>query len=131
MSLSSNIQAGSSNPFAIFGAMFWVNYGLTILCYMIGVILLTALVYTLMRTYNEREERLEGITLSALRPLLMKNMGRMLKLTLFFFMLYLVTLAIIIGLVVLTPFTLIITIPLLIACGIPRVMLLRSICLKT
>lgn len=24
MSLSSNIQAGSSNPFAIFGAMFWV-----------------------------------------------------------------------------------------------------------
>ena len=29
MSLSSNIQAGSSNPFAIFGAMFWVNYGLT------------------------------------------------------------------------------------------------------
>ena len=53
MSLSSNIQAGGSNPLAIFGAMFWVNYGLAVLCSMIGMILLTALVYALMRTYNK------------------------------------------------------------------------------
>lgn len=119
MGLSSGVQTDVSNPFAAFGAMFWINYGLTILCYMIGMILLTALVYTLMKSYNEREERLEGITLSALRSLLMKNVGRMLKLTLFIFILYLVVVAIMGGLAAITPYSLIITLPLLFACAIP------------
>ena len=47
---------------------FMSYYGLYMIVFMIGSILLTSMIYALIRTYNEREERLEGITLGILKP---------------------------------------------------------------
>lgn len=115
----SSAQSGNANPFAGYGAMFWANYGLSILCYMVGSIILSSLVYSLIMTYNNRDERLEGITLSALKPLLFTNMGKMLKLTLFAILLMIIVMAAIVLLAYLSLFTLIFTFPLLIACLVP------------
>lgn len=119
MTATMNAQAGALNPFAGFGLMFWMNYGLTVICYLIGSIILTSLVYSLVKTYNEREERLENITLSSLKSLLLKNIGRLLKLTLFGILLGVIICLAIVALAILTPFTLILTMPLLIACAVP------------
>ena len=119
MTAAMGAQAGAVNPFVGFGAMFWVNYGLTIICYLVGTIILTSLVYALIKTYNEREERLEGITLSSLKFLLLKNAGRLLKLTLFGMLVVIIVCVVLALLAALTPFTLILTIPLLIACAVP------------
>ena len=51
-----------ANPLEAIGAQFWVNYGLMFLCYLVGSILLTSIVYGLMQIYNQREERLAGVT---------------------------------------------------------------------
>lgn len=121
--MNSAAAGGAANPLAAFGMMFWLNYGLMMLCYLVGGIILTSLVYSLMKTYNDREERLEGITLTALRPLLLKNTGRMLKIMLFSIALVLVFCVVIGVLVALTPFSLILTIPLLVACAVPLTLL--------
>lgn len=115
----SGAQSGNANPFAEYGVMFWANYGLSILCYMVGSILLTSLIYSLVMTYNNRDERLEGITLSALKPLLFTNMGKMLKLTLLAILLMILVMAAIVLLAYLSLFTLVFTFPLLIACLVP------------
>lgn len=119
LALTTNVQAGSFNSIADLGLMYWLNYGLTVICCLIGSIILTSLIYSLIKTYNEREERLEGITLSALKPLLLKNMGKLLKLTLFGILLGVIICVVVVLLAVLTPFTLILTVPLLIACAVP------------
>lgn len=121
--LMSGAQAGNSNPFAAYGTMFWANYGLSIFCYMVGSIILTSLIYSLIITYNNRDERLEGITLSALKPLLLKNAGKMLKLTLLAILLLILVMAVIALLAYLTPYTLFLTLPLLIVCIIPVALL--------
>lgn len=115
----SGAQSGNANPFSEYGIMFWANYGLSILCYMVGSILLTSLIYSLIMTYNNRDERLEGITLSALKPLLFTNMGKMLKLTLLAILLMILVMAAIVLLAYLSLFTLVFTFPLLIACLVP------------
>lgn len=115
----SGAQSGNANPFAEYGVMFWANYGLSILCYMVGSILLTSLIYSLIMTYNNRDERLEGITLSALKTLLFTNMGKMLKLTLLAILLMILVMAAIVLLAYLSLFTLVFTFPLLIACLVP------------
>lgn len=112
-------QQIGTNPLGALGLTFFVNYAVVFLCAMIGTILLTSLIYALVKTYNEREERLEGITLSALKPLLFRNMKRMLLLILFCIVLVTVVLTIIGVLTALTPFTLLLTIPLVIACMVP------------
>ena len=61
---------------------FMSYYGLYMIVFMIGSILLTSMIYALIRTYNEREERLEGITLGILKPLLFRNIKRLLVMTL-------------------------------------------------
>ncbi|WP_455587302.1 hypothetical protein [Bacteroides sp.] len=123
MAAAMNTQAGAMNPFEGFGLAFWMNYGLTVICYMIGSVILTSLVYSLIKTYNDREERLEGITLSALKSLLLKDIGKLFILTLFCILLVLVVCVIVGLLVALTPFTLILTFPLLIACAVPMALL--------
>lgn len=115
----SGAQSGNANPFAEYGVMFWANYGLSILCYMVGSILLASLIYSLIMTYNNRDERLEGITLSALKPLLFTNMGKMLKLTLLAILLMILVMTAIVLLAYLSLFTLVFTFPLLIACLVP------------
>ena len=51
-------------------------YSLYAVLYLLGTVMLTSLVYALVRTYNEREERLEGVTLGMLKPLLFRNVRR-------------------------------------------------------
>ena len=70
-------------------------YGLLLLISLIGTNLLGALVYTLMRLYNEREQRLSGIEFGELKPLLYRNIKRLFSLTLFaIFMMVLIGLVI-------------------------------------
>ena len=57
--------------------------------------MLTSLVYALVRTYNEREERLEGVTLGMLKPLLFRNVRRV-----FLIMIIGVLLVLFVGLIV-------------------------------
>ena len=71
ISAVANITAMAASPSSLVGFMSY--YGLYMLVFMIGTILLTSLIYAMIRTYNEREERLEGITLGSLKPLLFHN----------------------------------------------------------
>lgn len=121
MGIASEITKNATDTTSVLSAlpMLGLNYSAMMLCYWVGAILLTSLVYALMKTYSKREERLEGITLSELKPLLMHNVVAMIKMTLFVLLLVLIALGIVIGLAVLTPFTLILTIPLLVACAVP------------
>ena len=52
-------------------------YSLYAVLYLLGTVLLTSLVYALVRTYNERENRLEGVTWGILKPLLFRNVRRL------------------------------------------------------
>ena len=70
-------MAASSSSLIAFGSY----YGLYMFLYLIGIILLTSLVYGLIRTYNEREERLQGVTLGMLKPRLFRNIKRLLLMT--------------------------------------------------
>lgn len=98
---------------------FFTYYGLYVILFMIGGILLTSMIYALIRTYNEREERLQGVTLGFLKPLLLRNAKKLLGLTLFGFLLGIIIMIVIIVLAALSLVTLAITIPLIIAFSVP------------
>lgn len=79
---------------------------------------MTSLIYAMVRLYNEREERLNGIVFGDIKSLLLRNIkdcfdGDRLQLLFIFAVIFIVLLA------VLTPFTLILTIPLLFAFMVP------------
>ena len=63
ISAVASTTAMAASPSSLVGFMSY--YGLYMLVFMIGTILLTSLIYAMIRTYNEREERLEGITLGS------------------------------------------------------------------
>ena len=116
---SSTAMAASSSSLIAFGSY----YGLYMFLYLIGIILLTSLVYGLIRTYNEREERLQGVTLGMLKPRLFRNIKRLLLMTGACILLVLFV-GIFVGLLVaLTPFTLFLTIPFIIAFSVPLALL--------
>lgn len=118
MGIAAAKEAGT-NSLAAIGMQFWVNYGLMFLCYLVGSILLTSIIYGLMQIYNQREERLAGVTFADLKPFLFKNIRRLLVMVLFCIGLTIVV-GIVMGiLVVASPFTLLLTVPLLIACAVP------------
>lgn len=52
-------------------------YGLFVLICIIGMALQGSLIYAMIRTYNEREERLQGVTLRMLTPMLFHNIKRL------------------------------------------------------
>ena len=101
------------------GVMFLVNYLAYIILYIIGTILMSSLVYGLIQKYNESEERLQGITLKALKPILFRNIRKLLKLTGAGIVLSVIVLIIVGLLAGLTLFSLILTIPFLIAISVP------------
>ena len=70
-------------------------YSLYAVLYLLGTVMLTSLVYALVRTYNEREECLEGVTLGMLKPLLFRNVRRV-----FLIMIIGVLLVLFVGLIV-------------------------------
>lgn len=59
------------------------GYGAFMLAMLVGTTLCASLIYTLVRVYNEREERLEGITLSELRPMLLSGAWKTVKMGFF------------------------------------------------
>lgn len=96
-----------------------MNYGLLILCMMAGSLLLTSVVYALVQLYNSREERLNNITFQDIKPLLFRNMKRIFLVLLFLFALYIAAIIALVLLAYLTPFTLVLTIPAMLACIFP------------
>ena len=115
MSYYMNMIGSSQSP----TSGFLISYGLTILLYVIASLLLAALVYSLMRIYRERKERLQNLTFAELKPTFWRLLKRMLVLTLIFIVLYLLALALIIGLAALSPWTLMATLPALIVVMMP------------
>lgn len=100
-----------------------VSYGALILLSMIGGLILTSLVYGLIKLYNEREERLAGITFADLKPLLFSNAKRLLILWLFMTAIVFGAVVVMALLIVITPWTMLLTIPFLIACIFPLTLL--------
>lgn len=100
-----------------------VSYGALILLSMIGGLILTSLVYGLIKLYNEREERLAGVTFADLKPLLFSNAKRLLILWLFMTAIILGAIVAMALLIVITPWTMLLTIPFLIACIFPLTLL--------
>lgn len=100
-----------------------VSYGALILLSMIGGLILTSLVYGLIKLYNEREERLAGVTFADLKPLLFSNAKRLLILWLFMTAIVLGAVVVMALLIVITPWTMLLTIPFLIACIFPLTLL--------
>lgn len=110
--------SNTANVFEAFyamGSMFFLQYIAYMFLYLIGTVLLTSLIYALMQAYNEREERLEGITLGVLKPLLFRNIKRLFLAMIAGFVLMMVVLIIVGFMAGALPFTLILTIPFLIA----------------
>lgn len=95
------------------------NYGLTILFMMIGSMLISALVYTFMSVYNEREERLTDIKFADFKSAFYMRLTRYILLIVFGIALGILAIAVVVLLAVLSPWTLMITIPLLFVCAIP------------
>lgn len=100
-----------------------VSYGALILLSMIGGLILTSLVYGLIKLYNEREERLAGVTFADLKPLLFSNAKRLLILWLFMTAIVFGAIVVMALLIVITPWTMLLTIPFLIACIFPLTLL--------
>lgn len=119
MSMTMNMTGTDTSELLEQLPMLGATYAVTLICMLVGVIMLGSLIYALMQTYNQREERLEGITLTELKPLLFSNMARMLKLTMFCVVVSLLAILVISLVTALTPFTLLLTLPLAIACVIP------------
>ena len=58
------------------------SYGIMMLCFLLGSILLQAFSFTMVQVYNERENGLEGVTFSSIWPKMWHNIKRVLKSTL-------------------------------------------------
>ena len=97
--------------------------GLVLVSLMVSF-LYTSLVFALLKLYNDREERLQGITLNHLKPLLLHHVKRLLFLGISFFIVGFVCVLVMALLLVLTPYTLFLTLPLMIALVVPLAMAL-------
>lgn len=98
-----------------FGASFFLSYGAMMLCGMIGALLMTSLIYALVKLYNEREDRLNGITFAEIKPLLLRNIGRLILLGLILTGLMIVAMLVMILLGWGSGFTFILTFPAFVA----------------
>mgnify|MGYP003180375321 CR=1 FL=1 len=80
---------------------------------------MTSLIYAMVRLYNEREERLNGVVFGDIKSLLLRNIKRLFLMGIACSFLFIFAVIFIVLLAVLTPFTLILTIPLLFAFMVP------------
>ena len=101
------------------GLSFLSYYGFYMLVYIIGMVLLSSLVYGLMRIYNEREERLEGVTFEMLKPVMMRNVGRLLLIALWAVVLAMAFFILMIILSIAFPFLLILMVPAIVVFAVP------------
>ena len=115
-----DLSGGGVSSDASLMMSFFSYYSLYMFVFLIGTIALTSLIYALIRTYNERDERLQGVTLGMLRPMLLRNVKRLVVMTLFGLVL-MVLLGVIMGLMaaliwpalfLVIPFVIILAVPL-------------------
>ena len=72
MSLNSEVESAfGSSMYSIFA-----NYGVMLLCMMIGTIIMTAFTYAMMQTYATRENRLQDVNLNDFKGTLTKNIWK-------------------------------------------------------
>ena len=109
----------SDNPLAALGPSFALNYAGVIFFSCLGALLMTSLIYAMVRLYNEREERLSGVVFGDIKSLLLRNIKRLFLMGIACSFLFIFAVIFIVLLAVLTPFTLILTIPLLFAFMVP------------
>ena len=83
MTVLADLSGGSVSSDASLMMSFFSYYSLYMFVFLIGTIALTSLIYALIRTYSERDERLQGVTLGMLRPMLLRNVKRLVVMTLF------------------------------------------------
>lgn len=117
MGLVTNNSSGEI--FSSASASFWLSYGLLIFLSAIGSLVMSSLIYALVKIYNDRENRLEELTFAELKPVLFRCMRRLFMIGLFGIGLSIVVFAVMGILVMATPLTLLLTIPLLFAAIIP------------
>lgn len=67
----------SDNPLAALGPSFALNYAGVIFFSCLGALLMTSLIYAMVRLYNEREERLNGVVFGDIKSLLLRNIKRL------------------------------------------------------
>ena len=91
------------------------NYGVMILCMMIGGAIISGMIYAMMQTYATRENRLSGITLDDFKETLTKNFWKYIRIIFLAFFTYFLIVFIMIFLAYISIVTLFLTIPLFIA----------------
>lgn len=89
----------SSGPYA----EWLLSYGLYAVVSLLGGLLLSALVFALLRIYFSREEGLEGLTSGMLTPLIMTNLSRQLGMLFYGLLLMILFCAVAAGLASVTP----------------------------
>lgn len=126
--MGTGIGTPTGDFFSDWGTMFLLNYAGVISFSCLGTLLLSSLIYGMIRLYNERDERLNGIGFGDIKPLLIHNIKRLFLMGLVWGFLSLLVVLFIALLVMLTPYTLLLTVPLFIAFMLPLA-LLPSVCL--
>lgn len=127
--LNATALGPNADPVAALGAlgsMFFVSYGLVILCAWIGSSLMYSLIYALITVYNEREERLVGIHFKDIREMLFRNLKRSILLSLLLFLIVVIIMTFMVVLTSLLPWLLLLFIPLFIAVSMPLSLLMPT-----
>ena len=91
------------------------NFGAMMFCMLIGSAIMSGLIYALMQTYSARENRLQNVTLNDFKEVLVKNIWKYIRLILAILFVYLLSILIMVmAVVLLSAWSLVITIPLFI-----------------
>ena len=89
------------------------NYGVMMLCMMIGTAIMSGLIYAMMQTYATRENRLLDVSLDDFKDTLIRNIRKYISVIIIIFFAYLFVVFAMISLAYISTITLILTVPLL------------------
>jgi len=93
------------------------NYGIVLLCYILGSAIMSGLIYAMMQTYAVRENRLRDVTINDFKSLLVKNAGKYLLLFFVMLVVFVIIVVVMASLAALTSaWSLVVTIPLMLVC---------------
>ncbi|MEG2126193.1 MAG: hypothetical protein RRY72_01780 [Bacteroides sp.] len=95
------------------------SFSLLLLCTWLGATLLAALVFALIQTYTQRQGQMQGLRFAELKPKLVRHFTSLFKLSIIIVLLGLAASAALGLLAALSPFTLIVSLPLLLAAAVP------------
>ncbi|MDR1814726.1 MAG: hypothetical protein LBR18_07775 [Tannerella sp.] len=86
--LNLELRGAGGNPFETGTAGFIANFGVLLLCILVGSAMISGLVYALMQTYAVRENRLEGVVFGDFSGRLVRNSLRCIALIVFMIVLF-------------------------------------------